>query len=76
VLPASTEITIEALSPTEELILTVDGQDGEGLGPGDCLLVRRGEPTVPLVRFAGQNFFATLRRKLNWGLEHERGRPR
>jgi hypothetical protein len=25
---------------------------------------------VPLVRFAGQNFFTTLRRKLNWALEN------
>jgi hypothetical protein len=31
--------------------------------------VRRGEPTVRLVRFASQNFFATLRRKLHWNLD-------
>jgi NAD+ kinase len=69
VVPASTIITVEAVSATENLMLTVDGQDGEALRPGDRLVVRRGEPTVPLVRFADQNFFATLRRKLNWGLE-------
>jgi NAD+ kinase len=69
VVPASTIITIEAVSASENLMLTVDGQDGEALRPGDRLVVRRGEPTVPLVRFADQNFFATLRRKLNWGLE-------
>jgi NAD+ kinase len=69
VVPASTIITVEAISASEELILTVDGQDGEGLRPGDRLVVRRGEPTVPLVRFGEQNFFDTLRRKLNWGLE-------
>jgi NAD+ kinase len=69
VVPASTIITVEAVSATEELILTVDGQDGEGLRPGDRLVVRRGDPTVALVRFGGQSFFETLRRKLNWGLE-------
>ncbi|MGH7505155.1 MAG: NAD(+)/NADH kinase [Longimicrobiales bacterium] len=75
VVPASTLITVEAVSATEELMLTVDGQDGESLGAGDHLLVQRGEPTVPLVRFGDQNFFSTLRRKLNWGIEHaERGR--
>jgi NAD+ kinase len=69
VVPASTIITVEAISASEELILTVDGQDGAGLRPGDRLVVRRGDATVPLVRFGEHNFFDTLRRKLNWGLE-------
>lgn len=70
VLPSTSEVVIEPLSPTNELILTVDGQDGAELRPGDRLVVHRGEARVPLVRFAGQEFFSTLRRKLNWGLEH------
>ncbi|MGH7444647.1 MAG: NAD(+)/NADH kinase, partial [Longimicrobiales bacterium] len=71
VLPATVEITVEVLSPTEELILTVDGQDGAELHPSDRLVVRRGDAVVPLVRFASQSFFTTLRRKLHWGLEHD-----
>jgi len=67
VVPASTVITVEVLSPGEEMILTVDGQDGAALRAGDRLVVRRGEPTVPLVRLPGQSFFSTLRRKLHWG---------
>src|SRR5690606_24498601 len=65
--------TVEVLSTTGELILTVDGQDGADLRPQDRLVVRRGKATVPLVRFASPSFFNTLRRKLHWGLEHERG---
>jgi NAD+ kinase len=76
VLPATVEISIEVLSPSEELILTVDGQDGVGLHPADRLVVRRGPATVPLVRFATQSFFATLRRKLHWGLEHDEQKRR
>jgi energy-coupling factor transporter ATP-binding protein EcfA2 len=71
------EITVTPLSGVDEVILTVDGQDGAELRPGDRLVVRRGDATVPLVRFAGQNFFATLRRKLHWGLEYaDRGGAR
>lgn len=70
VLPSTSEVVIEPLSTTSELILTVDGQDGAELRPGDRLVVRRGEARVPLVRFEGQEFFSTLRRKLNWGREH------
>jgi NAD+ kinase len=69
VLPAGAEVTVRPLSRSAELILTVDGQDGERLGPDDRLVVQRGAATVPLVRFAGQSFFTTLRRKLNWSLE-------
>ncbi len=72
VLPADQQIIVEVRPPASELMLTVDGQDGEPVKAGDLLIVRKGEPTVPLVRFHGQSFFSTLRRKLHWGLEHER----
>jgi len=69
VIPMDLELTVTPLSGIDEVILTVDGQDGAQLRPGDHLTVRRGAPTVPLVRFTGQSFFNTLRRKLHWGLE-------
>lgn len=75
VLPASAEISVSALTPTEGLILTVDGQDGAALLPGDRLLIRRAAARVRLVRFAGQNFFTTLRRKLHWAIEHNERVP-
>lgn len=67
VLPADETVTIEVLSPTEELILTIDGQEHERLVPGQKVVARRGEQPVRLVRFPGQSFFQTLRRKLKWG---------
>lgn len=68
VLPASAEIRIQVLTPDVELILTVDGQDGEHLQPGDQLIVRRSEHLVRLVRLQGQSFFRTMRKKLHWAL--------
>lgn len=70
VLPMDLQLTVTPLAGIDEVILTVDGQDGAELHPGDHLAVRRGEPTMPLIRLSGQNFFSTLRRKLHWGLEH------
>ena len=67
ILPADETITIEVLSPTEELILTIDGQEHERLVPGQRVVARRAEQPVRLVRFPGQTFFQTLRRKLKWG---------
>ncbi len=74
ILPAGETITVEVLSPTEELILTIDGQEGATLSPGDQLVVSRAEVPLRLVRLEGQTFFSTLRRKLKWGdlMERER----
>jgi NAD+ kinase len=74
VLPPNEDIIVEVRAPASEMMLTVDGQDGEPVKAGDHVIVRRGDATVPLVRFPGQSFFSTLRRKLHWGLEHERTR--
>lgn len=72
VLPADEQITVEVLSPTEELILTIDGQEGARMMPGDRLVVRRAPVPLRLVRFPEQSFFSTLRRKLRWGDLQER----
>jgi len=68
VLPADTRIEVEILQEGAEAVLTIDGQAGEALTYGDRLVVNRGRATVPLVRFPGQSFFPTLRRKLHWGV--------
>lgn len=68
VIPSDSHVTIEIQQPSLEVVLTIDGQEGEQLNPGDRLTVRKGDATVPLVRFEGQSFFGTLRRKLNWGV--------
>jgi NAD+ kinase len=67
ILPADETVTVEVLSPTQELLLTIDGQESETLVPGQRVVVRRAPTPVRLVRFPGQTFFSTLRRKLKWG---------
>ena len=67
VIPAEDSVEVTPLDRTAELVLTVDGQFGVDLGAGDSIRVKRGDITVQLVRFPGQTFFSTLRRKLNWG---------
>lgn len=74
ILSAAETVTIEVLTPTEELILTVDGQESANLIPGDRLVAQRTEMPLRLVRFPGQTFFSTLRRKLRWGDLQERER--
>lgn len=74
ILPASETVSVEVLTPSGELLLTIDGQEDAALLPGDRVVVRRSPMPARLVRFAGQTFFSTLRRKLRWGdlVERER----
>lgn len=73
VLPAHETVTVEVVSQGEELVLTIDGQEGAALRQGDRLVVYRAPHALRLIRFADQTFFATLRRKLRWGDLEERG---
>jgi NAD+ kinase len=72
ILSSTETVTVEVLSPSEKLILTIDGQQGATLMPGDRLIVCRARTPLRLVRFPGQTFFSTLRRKLAWGDLEER----
>lgn len=68
VLPADTLLTLRVLDRGDPLVLTVDGKDAARLEFEDRVSVRRGSVQARLVRFAGQSFFGTLRRKLHWGI--------
>jgi NAD+ kinase len=68
VLPARGTLTIRAVDRADDLVLTADGQTTLHLAAGDRLEVRPSEDRVALVRFPGQTFFDTLRRKLNWAI--------
>lgn len=72
VLPADAQVTIEAVSASEEVTLTIDGQVGSALRPGDRVMVRKAQQPVHLVRLPGQSFFPLLRRKFIWGDTSER----
>lgn len=68
VVPGDASITVKTLDRGERLFLTVDGQDGSSLRPGDRVVVRAGEPKVRLVRLPDHSYFTTLRQKLSWAI--------
>lgn len=72
VLPPGSEIAVEVVSPSEEGILTIDGQVGASLRMGDRVICRKAKQPVRLVRLPGGSFFSLLRRKLRWGDVSER----
>ena len=65
VLPDRVALSFE-LSSASEMFVTLDGQTGCALEPGDVVQVRRAPTATILVRGGRANYFAVLRDKLRW----------
>ena len=52
----------------QDVLLTIDGQEGLPLSPGDVVEVRRGASPVSLVRSPARTYYDVLRSKLGWGV--------
>jgi len=67
VFSAKNAVKIECLTDTEEATLTVDGQVDIELRRNDMIMVEKFDCDFQLVQPNDENFFDTLRDKLNWG---------
>jgi NAD+ kinase len=61
------EVVVHTNQSSEALMVTVDGQVGTELVPGETLVVRRAENPVLIIRQPGNSFFERMRVKLGWG---------
>ncbi len=59
------EVTLETQS--EEVFLTLDGQEGTTLGFHDTVRLTRSSTRAHLVKISGRTFYHSLRGKLSWG---------
>ena len=66
VIPGRQRVAVSPIERTKDLVVTADGQVAHDFETGAEIHIGRSEIEIPLVRFAGQNFFGTLQRKLNW----------
>ncbi len=68
VVPDSTriEVTLES-DRGDKVYVTLDGQEGTQLGPGDVVRVTRSPRSIHLVKVSGRSFYDNLRAKLRWG---------
>ena len=67
VLPDSAVVGVTVRSPDEDVVLTLDGQEGINLHSDDVVEIRKGAGIVPLVRSVTRGYFDVLRSKLRWG---------
>jgi len=67
VLPDGAVVRIKVRSPDEDVVLTLDGQEGVKLQSEDLVDIRKGANSVALIRSAARTYFDVLRSKLRWG---------
>jgi NAD+ kinase len=67
VLPDSATVAVTVRSPHEDVVLTLDGQEGIALRNNDLVSICKAKTSVPLVQSATRNYFDVLRSKLRWG---------
>jgi NAD+ kinase len=60
-------IEVELHAADQEVVLTLDGQEGIPLADGDVVEIAKSPHTVALVRTGGEGFLSVLRKKLHWG---------
>jgi NAD+ kinase len=68
VLPATSRVELHpTVAPRSDLLVTVDGQVGVPLEPGDIVEITRATRVLRLLHLAGRTHFDVLREKLKWG---------
>jgi NAD+ kinase len=60
-------IRVSLITTKEEVTLTLDGQIGYEMLPGDTVEVIKARKSLRMIRFPEHNFFDVLRKKLHWG---------
>ena len=66
VVPSDREILI-TVGEAEDAYLTLDGQIGHAVQPGDAIHLRRAEAVLTILQRPGHNHYGLLKQKLHWG---------
>jgi NAD+ kinase len=66
VVPAASRLSVRLAVPAAHVMVTIDGQWGTKLEPGDTVEISQASPPLYLYRPA-ESYFEVLREKLSWG---------
>lgn len=67
VLSLDSVVEVRLESPSEEVFLTLDGQEGFPLATEDLVRIRKCDEPVALIEHPRRTYFQVLHRKLKWG---------
>lgn len=66
IVPDSTRIEIRLQGSPEDMILTLDGQEGLEMDPGDTILIRKSPYHVRMISFEEHSYYNILKTRLKW----------
>jgi len=69
VIPANSEITIEAKSFYKTVMINKDGQQTFKIKPPVRMIIKKSEKVLKLFKRKNKDYFQTLREKLMWGID-------
>ncbi|MEE4363255.1 MAG: NAD(+)/NADH kinase [Desulfotignum sp.] len=65
-IPDTTAIEIRLEDRPEDIVLTLDGQEGFEMGPDDRIFISKSPHDVKLIAFEEQSYFKVLKTRLHW----------
>ncbi|WP_022666948.1 NAD(+)/NADH kinase [Desulfospira joergensenii] len=65
-IPDSTPIEIRLEGSPEDMILTLDGQEGFDMDPGDKIFIKKSRNIIKMISFENQSYFKVLKTRLHW----------
>lgn len=66
-LPADAVIRVRLMSEDQDIVLTLDGQEGIDIHPGELVVIERSPYRFELLLTGERSYFDVLRTKLRWG---------
>lgn len=66
IIPDSTEIEIRLEGSPEDIVLTLDGQEGFEMDPGDKIFIKKSCHDIQMISFENQSYFKVLKTRLKW----------
>ena len=67
VVPAAARIRVRLVSEDLDIVLTLDGQEGIAIHPGEVVAIERSPYRFDLLLTGSRSYFQVLRTKLGWG---------
>jgi len=66
IIPDSAKIEIRLEGSPEDMILTLDGQEGFEMDPGDRIFIKKSRNDIRMISFEDQSYFKVLKTRLKW----------
>ena len=66
IIPDSTKIEIRLEGSPEDIVLTLDGQEGFEMDPGDKIFIKKSRNYIKMISFDDQSYFKVLKTRLKW----------